>query len=84
MGRIGSDSENGDTRRVNIGRLWQLRTVLASLAANLVHGGAHFRLLPVCGWPCARLAAVAGRVRLSKQRWLASFVHRHPAIRHCL
>ncbi len=66
MGRIGSDSENGDTRRVNIGRLWQLRTVLASLAANLVHGGAHFWLLPVCGWQCAMLAAVACGVRLSK------------------
>jgi len=34
MGRIGSDSENGDTQGVNIGRLWQLRTVLASFAAQ--------------------------------------------------
>ncbi|WP_438696681.1 hypothetical protein [Vogesella sp.] len=61
MGRIGSDSENGDTRRVNIGRLWQLRTVLASLAANLVHGGAHFQLLPLCGWLAVRYVGRSGR-----------------------
>ncbi len=62
MGRIGSDSENGDTQRVNIGRLWQLRTVLASFAANLVHASAYF--LPLCaaawpGWPRRVLMAMA-------------------------
>ncbi len=65
MGRIGSDSENGDTRRVNIGRLWQLRTVLASLAANLVHVRAHFRQLFASGRLCAVLAVAGGCVRLS-------------------